>query len=273
MSGQLVGEVLEARAEQLADLSQAQTLALIAIAEKCHVDTRQGSVRMAYIEAAIGRSRRTAVRTLEQLKHRHLIRIVKRGYKSHGIARASIYELCVLAPFRVAQAEASACATHDGASMPQVVAPKSDVVTPNPDVVAPSLGGALDGSIDGSIDEGALTPSTQRELGADGLRQRQSGGRLAAHPTIRSAYAGAIQSVCPNCGAEPDCWCTTPDGRVRRVPCIDRIAAASLAPVIDLPVRDPADVDLREPSTACRKSTEPRVNRSRIRGGGHRQAR
>ena len=145
MSGQLVGEVLDARAERLADLSQAQTLALVAIAEKCHADSRQGSVRLSHIQAAIGKSQRTTVRTLEQLKDRELIRVVKRGYKSHGVARASIYELSALTPPKVAQPTSGAYATQDGAT-------NGHVLTPNPDVLTPSMGGVLDGSIDGSID-------------------------------------------------------------------------------------------------------------------------
>jgi DNA-binding transcriptional ArsR family regulator len=152
MSGQLVGEVLDARAERLADLSQAQTLALVAIAEKCHADSRQGSVRLSHIQAAIGKSQRTTVRTLEQLKDRELIRVVKRGYKSHGVARASIYELSALTPPKVAQPTSGAYATQDGATNGHVLTPNPDVLTPNPDVLTPSMGGVLDGSIDGSID-------------------------------------------------------------------------------------------------------------------------
>ena len=112
MSGQLVGEVLAARGGHLAELSQGQTLALVAIAEKCHADSRQGSVRLSHIQAVIGKSQRTAVRTLEQLKSRGLIRVVKRGYKSHGVARANIYELSVLTPHKMAQATNGAYAIH-----------------------------------------------------------------------------------------------------------------------------------------------------------------
>lgn len=177
MSGQLVGEILDARAGHLADLSQAQTLALVAIAEKCHADSRQGSVRLAHIQAAIGRSQRTAVRALEQLKDRGLIRVVKRGYKSHGVARANVYELAVVAPQdgacatqdgvstrpvdspvdtppKMAQAIDGACATQDGVSTADVLAPNPDVLAPNPDVLTPPIGGAHDGSLDGEDDGG-----------------------------------------------------------------------------------------------------------------------
>ncbi|MBZ4622124.1 zinc finger domain-containing protein [Mycobacterium avium] len=43
------------------------------------------------------------------------------------------------------------------------------------------------------------------------------------------AYAttGLLETRCPNCGAEPGAWCTDDDGRgVRRIPCVDRLAAA-----------------------------------------------
>ena len=227
MSGQLVGEVLEARAGQLADLSQAETLALVAIAEKCHADSRQGSVRMSYIEAAIGKSRRTAVRALAQLRQRQLIRVVKRGYKSHGVARASIYELSVLVPSRAAQAPVLGCAIQAGASGDLPLVPNPDVLVPIPDVLVPSLDGTLDGSIDGSLDGCARTA----------VGELESSGPPSVQPTIRSAYTGTLSIACSNCGAQPENWCTTPDGRVRRVPCVDRIATASLAPVIRLPPR------------------------------------
>lgn len=227
MSGQLVGEVLEARAGQLVDLSQAETLALVAIAEKCHVDSRQGSVRMSYIEAAIGRSRRTAARALAQLRQRQLIRVVKRGYKSHGVARASIYELSVLVPSRAAQAPVLGHAIQAGTSVDLPLVPDPGVLVPNPDVVVPALDGTLDGSIDGSIDGRSRSA---------GIRHERDGAE-PARPTIQSAYAGTLSIACSNCGAQPESWCTTPDGRVRRVPCVDRIATASLAPVIRLPPR------------------------------------
>lgn len=49
---------------------------------------------------------------------------------------------------------------------------------------------------------------------------------------IWRAYAdtGALRTDCPNCGAERNKWCTKPDGRVRRIPCIER--ATTTAAVI-----------------------------------------
>lgn len=42
---------------------------------------------------------------------------------------------------------------------------------------------------------------------------------------IWAAYSqtGADRVDCPNCGAEKDVFCTRPDGRVRKTPCVSRI--------------------------------------------------
>lgn len=41
---------------------------------------------------------------------------------------------------------------------------------------------------------------------------------------IARAYVdtGAIDRHCPTCGARPAQWCQTPDGRDRRIPCVQR---------------------------------------------------
>lgn len=46
---------------------------------------------------------------------------------------------------------------------------------------------------------------------------------------VLAAYTGALAVPCGHCGAEPDQPCTKPDGRISRVPCVDRIAAADIA--------------------------------------------
>lgn len=45
---------------------------------------------------------------------------------------------------------------------------------------------------------------------------------------IWAAYSDtdALSTSCPNCGALPGRWCTKPDGRVRRIPCVARATAA-----------------------------------------------
>jgi hypothetical protein len=44
---------------------------------------------------------------------------------------------------------------------------------------------------------------------------------------IRAAYTdtGALDITCGRCRAGPGQWCTAGDGRVRRVPCVERAAA------------------------------------------------
>ena len=48
---------------------------------------------------------------------------------------------------------------------------------------------------------------------------------------VLAAYTdtGALTVPCGHCGAEPDQPCTKPDGRISRVPCVDRIAAADIS--------------------------------------------
>lgn len=45
---------------------------------------------------------------------------------------------------------------------------------------------------------------------------------------IWAAYSDtdALSSACTNCGAQEGHWCTRPDGRIRRVPCVARSAAS-----------------------------------------------
>lgn len=109
MSGQLVGEVLDAIEDgRLTGLSEVDKLALIIIAEKCHSTTRQGSVRIDRIASVTGTVRRTVQRSMVRLKERGLVRVVKRGYVSPktGQGHANVYELL---PLRANQAATQAC--------------------------------------------------------------------------------------------------------------------------------------------------------------------
>lgn len=142
MSGQLVGEVLDAaEAGHLDGLSHAAFCALLAIAERCHHISRQGTVRRARIQAAIHTHNgyRTASRAIRELKDAGLIQIVKRGYKSHGRTAAPIYELLELGTPKVS--EATECAWD-----------KSECAWDKSERAWDTLGVHLDGSIDGSID-------------------------------------------------------------------------------------------------------------------------
>jgi len=107
VSGQLVGEVIAARRGVLAYLSQAQTLALIAIANRCDTATRQHWVAYPEIMAAVGCSRRTAERTIAALKKDGWIEVVQRGYNTHGVVRSPVYRLAELPPPKMAEAQAN----------------------------------------------------------------------------------------------------------------------------------------------------------------------
>ncbi len=71
---------------------------------------------------------------------------------------------------------------------------------------------------------------------------------MSRHPAIWQAYSdtGALTVACPHCGAEQGMWCTTSYGRVARVPCVARIAAAA----ITIPAEQPQHRDSSEPTRA-----------------------
>lgn len=78
MSGALVGEIIDA-CEHGLQLASSDYGALTAIAEKCHQNTRQGSVRMARIASAIrvkgkAATRKTAERAVARPIERSIIR-------------------------------------------------------------------------------------------------------------------------------------------------------------------------------------------------------
>jgi hypothetical protein len=108
MSGQLVGEVLDAaEAGQLDKLSRPAFCALMAVAERCHHSNRQGTVRRARIQAAIFERNgyRTASRAIRELKDAGLIRVVRRGYKApNGDTASPIYELVEFGTPKVSEA-------------------------------------------------------------------------------------------------------------------------------------------------------------------------
>jgi len=96
MSGQLVGEVIAAsHAFRAAGLSERGFHALVAITEKCHTQTRQGSVPWKHIRKGLfGASKRTAERAVQDLKTFGAIRVVKCGFNNNaGRVCAPIYEI------------------------------------------------------------------------------------------------------------------------------------------------------------------------------------
>jgi DNA-binding MarR family transcriptional regulator len=131
VSGALVGEVIDALEAGSVALTDPEFRALVAIAEKCHADTRQGSVRTARIHAVIGMSESTTERTIRSLKGRGLIRVVKRGSKSHGLFRATLYELLALPSSKVKEAQAGCFPHPDDGSKGVVLPSNSDVLPSN----------------------------------------------------------------------------------------------------------------------------------------------
>lgn len=121
MSGKLVGEVIAAcEAGYLDDLSVSSKrinwrMALVAIANRCHQDTRQGAVRTQEIAAAAGvASDRAARRIVAYLKATGRVRVVKHGYESpHGPGHPTVYELLELRTPRRSQAYADAQDTQE----------------------------------------------------------------------------------------------------------------------------------------------------------------
>jgi hypothetical protein len=91
-----VGEVISAsEAMQAQGLPERCFLALIAIAEKCHTDTRCATVRWKHIQDGLyGKSKRTAERAVEELRVLGVIRVVRTGFNNnHGRSRAPVYEI------------------------------------------------------------------------------------------------------------------------------------------------------------------------------------
>lgn len=146
MSGQLVGEVIAASGSLKArGLSERGFHALVAIAEKAHTESRQGSVRWEHIRAGLyGASLSTAKRAIADLRSANLVSVVKRGYDNqHGVVRAPIYEIAPLTE-RVTQVSQS----------PGGERVKSRGRTGQIDDRTGHLGDLLDGSFDGPFDGG-----------------------------------------------------------------------------------------------------------------------
>lgn len=98
-----MGEVLDAaEAGHLDEISDHAFHALLAIAERCRADTRQGSVSQSRIRAAIRtrNSTRTFERAMRELKAAGLVQVVRRGHKpaNSDTAVAPVYELAELPP-------------------------------------------------------------------------------------------------------------------------------------------------------------------------------
>jgi len=177
MSGQLVGEVLDAAGVlQARGLSERGFHALVAIAEKCHHITRQGSVPWKHIRAGLyGASKRTAERAVEDLKRVGVLCVVKPGFNNnHGRICAPIYEIQPLTDTdtQVTQSPQTDTDTQVTQS-PQTDTDKTgDRYRQNGDRYR-HPGDVLNGSINGPTDGGAranAAPSSPPEISDDKTR-------------------------------------------------------------------------------------------------------
>jgi hypothetical protein len=164
MSGQLVGEVLDASAALRArGLSERGFHALVAIAERCHPQTRQGSVRWDHIRDGLyGASKRTAERAVRDLKTAGVLRVVKSGFNNNqGRICAPIYEIGALTDTDTQMAESLGTDTDKTATdtdKPGGRYRQNANRYRHPGVV---LDGSIDGPIDGPIDgKGARAKAT-----------------------------------------------------------------------------------------------------------------
>ena len=97
MSGRLVGELLAARVDALAGLTQTETLVLIAIANRCLDGERTASVSWSQLDAVSGKSRSSTERAVKSLKQGGVIQVTHRGFNNaHGRASAPVYAICEL---------------------------------------------------------------------------------------------------------------------------------------------------------------------------------
>jgi hypothetical protein len=180
MSGKLVGEVIAAsdRLRQQG-LPERGFHALIAIAEKCHHESRQGSVPWSHIRAGLyGASKRTAERAVGELRRAKLVTVVAKGFKNGHLVRSPIYEMTRLA-------DDTAVAVPDG-------------LDPDTAVAVPT----------GSDTDTALSVSAAVGTDKPGSRYRQTGPRYR-HPggvlngSINGPSNGGARQPCPAPPAPP----------------------------------------------------------------------
>lgn len=244
MSGQLVGEVLDAaEAGHLDDLSANAFAALIVIADRAHTDTRQGSVRADRIAVAIRRpnapwcattagSRSTVERAIRELKSAGRISVVKRGFNNaHGKAHAPVYEV---APFP------SPKLTETGASVPVTQADGNGGPFPSNGRPFPSNRGTvavtqgddltlfLDGPIDGGSARGAESaPDESQPRDNDPPPNQSSNDNQPVSAAATAALPNWVRGPYgPRCLEHVD-WDPATKGRVPNCPdCRDARSAA-----------------------------------------------
>jgi hypothetical protein len=218
MSGQLVGEVIAAMPELKArGLSERGFHALVAIAEKCHIDTRQGSVPWSYIRAGLyGASLSTAKRAISDLKKSGALRVVKRGFNNnHGRVCAPIYQIEPLSE-RVTQVTQSPVERtgHPGDAIALEPMGQTGERTGQTEGRTGHPGDLLNGSTSGSKDGGARasanappSPQCPKHINDEnpppchGCRQAREAAQVwdLEHEQHRQALRADIRNAIDNC--------------------------------------------------------------------------
>ena len=162
MSGQLVGEVIAGAAELKArGITDRGFMALIAIAEKCHHQTRQGSVRWAWIQAGLfGSSKRTAERAVAELKSAGIVQVSKVGFSNRYLTRAPIYSIAPLLDTDTAMSASPVLDTDTAMSQPRVLDTDKSVL--DTDTQGVVLDGSINGSINGTTKSITRAPKSER---------------------------------------------------------------------------------------------------------------
>ncbi len=156
VSGKLVGEVIDAHGVLRArGVTERGFMALIAIAEKAHTDSRQASVRWDHLCAGLfGASKRTAERAVRELKSAGALAVVRPGFNNnHGVSRAPLYEIARLADTDATMSVSPPTDTDIAVSdIGGTDTDKSETDTDKPGRRYRHPGVVLDGSFDGSTD-------------------------------------------------------------------------------------------------------------------------
>ena len=224
MSGQLVGEVIAASPTfQKRGLSERGFHALIAIAEKCHTQTRQGSVRWDHIRDCLyGASRRTAQRAVHHLLTAGVLEIVNPGFgNQYGRTCAPIYQIAPLVDNDTYLAQSN----------------KMDDDKPGSGSRHPGV--VLDGPIDGPIDGGRhrrrspdeSQPSTDPR---PKTLHRTTSRRSRTTAPLPTPHPDGTDDNCGGCGIarrQHDAWKRKPsnDSPHYSTPSLDRSTPATTA--------------------------------------------
>ena len=197
MSGQLVGEVIAASPTFLKrGLSERGFHALIAIAEKCHTQTRQGSVGWDHIRDCLyGASRRTAQRAVHDLLTAGVLEIVKPGFgNQYGRTCAPIYQIAPLVDNDTWVAQSNK--VDDDTQMSrsnEVDDDKSKVHDDKPGSGSRHPGVVLDRPIDGGVSPQPGTSPDESQPSTDPPPQKPSPNNKTPTPNHRAT----AHATCP----------------------------------------------------------------------------